>query len=201
MVENNTLFAVVCVLLVVVAGVLLYWCDVLPKANNDGFANSHQNHKYEDEYEPFENAQMQDEFVQMNEKEEEVVQNSSTPSAAEEATNEVSMSLDETAVSNTKATVPKDCFPKDQLTPQELLPADTNSTWAQVNPAGQANLGDQNFLTAGHHVGVNTVGQTLRNANLQLRSEPPNPQMKVSPWMQSTIEPDTNRRPMEISGC
>lgn len=200
MVENNTLFAVVCVLLVVVAGVLLYWCDFLPKANNDGFANSHQNHKYEDEYESFENAQMQDEDVQMNVNEE-VVQNSSTPSAAEEVTNEVSMSLDETAVSNTKATVPKDCFPKDQLTPQELLPADTNSTWAQVNPAGQGNLGDQNFLTAGHHVGVNTVGQTLRNANLQLRSEPPNPQMKVSPWMQSTIEPDTNRRPMEISGC
>lgn len=96
---------------------------------------------------------------------------------------------------------PKDCFPKDQLTPAELLPGDANSTWAQVNPAGQGELGDQNFLQAGHHVGVNTVGQTLRNSNLQLRSEPPNPQVKVSPWLQSTIEPDTNRKPMEIGGC
>lgn len=96
---------------------------------------------------------------------------------------------------------PKDCFPKDQLSPAELLPGDANSTWAQVNPAGQGSLGDQNFLNAGFHVGVNTVGQTLRNANLQLRSEPPNPQVKVSPWLQSTIEPDTNRRPMEIGGC
>ena len=96
---------------------------------------------------------------------------------------------------------PKDCYPKDQLSPAELLPGDANSTWAQVNPAGQGSLGDQNFLNAGFHTGVNTVGQTLRNANLQLRSEPPNPQVKVSPWLQSTIEPDTNRKPLEIGGC
>lgn len=96
---------------------------------------------------------------------------------------------------------PKDCFPKDQLSPGELLPGSANSKWAQSVPAGQGELGDQNFLTAGHHVGVNTVGQTLRNANRQLRSEPPNPQVKVSPWLQTTIETDTNRRPMEIGGC
>ena len=97
--------------------------------------------------------------------------------------------------------LPKDCYPKDQLTPSELLPGDANSKWSQVNPSGQGDLADQNFLNAGYHLGVNTVGQTLRNANLQLRSEPPNPQVKVSPWLQTTIEPDTNRRPMEIGGC
>jgi hypothetical protein len=57
-----------------------------------------------------------------------------------------------------------------------------------------------NFLTAGYHIGINTVGQTLRNANRQLRSEPLNPQVPVSPWLQTTIEPDTNRRPLEIGG-
>lgn len=98
-------------------------------------------------------------------------------------------------------TLPKDCFPKDQLSPSELLPGDANSTWAQVNPAGQGDLRDKNFLAAGQHVGINTVGQTLRNANMQLRSEPPNPQVKVAPWNQTTIEPDSNRRPMEIGGC
>jgi len=46
--------------------------------------------------------------------------------------------------------------------------------------------------------GVNTVGQSLQNANRQLRSEPPNPQVKVSPWLQSTIEPDTDRKSLEI---
>jgi len=97
---------------------------------------------------------------------------------------------------------PKDCFPKDKLTPEDLLPRDAaNSEWAQVNPAGQGDVENQNFLTAGHHVGINSVGSTLRNPNLQLRSEIPNPQKKVSPWLQSTIEPDLNRRPLEINGC
>lgn len=93
------------------------------------------------------------------------------------------------------------CYPKDQLTPDELLPNDTSSTWAQVNPEGQGNLKDKNFLQSGYHIGINTVGQTLRNANLQLRSEPPCPQVQVSPWLQSTIESDVNRKPFEIGGC
>ena len=96
----------------------------------------------------------------------------------------------------------KECFPKDKLTAEDLLPKDAaNSKWAQVNPAGQGDLKDQNFLNAGYHVGINTVGTSLRNPNLQLRSEPPNPHMKVSPWNQTTIESDLNRRPLEIGGC
>jgi hypothetical protein len=95
--------------------------------------------------------------------------------------------------------LPNDCYPKDVLSPEELLPKDVESVWAQSVPSGQGSLSDKNFLNAGFHVGVNTVGQSLRNANRQLRSEPANPQVKVSPWLQSTIEPDTNRRPLEIA--
>lgn len=85
-----------------------------------------------------------------------------------------------------------------ELMPEELLPKDINSKWAQANPSGQGMLADRNFLDAGHHVGVNTVGQTLRNANYNVRSEFPNPQLKVSPWLQSTIDPDVGRKPLEI---
>jgi hypothetical protein len=92
-------------------------------------------------------------------------------------------------------------FPKNTLTAEQLLPQDTNSTWNQVNPSGLGSLKDRNFLQSGFHIGINTVGQTLRNANLQLRSEPPCPQIRVSPWMTSTIEPDVSRRPFEIAGC
>jgi hypothetical protein len=94
---------------------------------------------------------------------------------------------------------PAGCYPRDQLTPSELLPRDTNSTWAQQNPMGTGSLKGKNFLSAGALIGVNTVGQSLRNANLQLRSEPPNPQVSVSVFNQSTIEPDLNRRDMEIN--
>ena len=95
-----------------------------------------------------------------------------------------------------------DCFPRDKNTVEDLLPKDAaNTTWAQVNPAGQGDVKDQNFLNAGFHVGMNTVGQTLRNANYQLRSEPPNPKMQVSPWNQSTIEYDSSRRVFEVGQC
>lgn len=96
--------------------------------------------------------------------------------------------------------LPAECYPKDVLTSADLLPRDANSKFAQVAPSGQGSLADKNFLTAGFHIGINTVGQSLRNANQQLRSDPPNPQVKVSPWNQTTIEADTNRRPLEIGG-
>ena len=94
---------------------------------------------------------------------------------------------------------PADCYPKDQINPQELLPNDPNSKWAQVNPMGQGDIAGKNYLSAGALIGVNTIGQSLRNANRQLRSDPPNPQVKVSIWNQTTIEPDINRRPLEIA--
>lgn len=99
--------------------------------------------------------------------------------------------------------IPTECFPKERrLTKEDLLPKDAaNSKWAQVNPAGQGDVKDQNFLTAGFHIGINTVGQSLRNANYQLRSEPPNPRAQVSPWNQTTIEYDTGRRNFEIGQC
>ena len=84
--------------------------------------------------------------------------------------------------------------------PGDLLPKDSNSDWAQINPSGKGELANINLLKAGHHIGIDTVGQTLRNANLQIRSEPPNPQISVGPWNQSTITPDFMRPPLEI-GC
>ena len=97
------------------------------------------------------------------------------------------------------ASTTSNCYPKNQLAPQELLPNDPNSKWAQVNPQGAGDIAGKNFLNAGALIGVNTVGQSLRNASWDLRSEPPNPQVNVSPWLNSTIEPDVNRRVLEIA--
>jgi hypothetical protein len=97
------------------------------------------------------------------------------------------------------AETPAGCYPRDQLTPGDLLPKDQNSVWAQQNPMGTGSLKGKNFLSAGALIGINTVGQSMRNANYQLRSEPPNPQVAVSVFNQSTIEPDTARRALEIS--
>ena len=80
----------------------------------------------------------------------------------------------------------------------DLLPQDNNSQWSQLQPAGAGELQGINLLSAGHHIGIDTIGQTLRNANLQIRSEPPNPQISVGPWNQSTISPDLMRVPLEL---
>jgi len=54
-----------------------------------------------------------------------------------------------------------------------------------------------NFLDATTRIGVDTVSSSLRNANYQIRSEPPNPRNNVSPWMNSTIDPDLERKALE----
>lgn len=94
------------------------------------------------------------------------------------------------------------CFATDkELTSADLLPNNEFAGWDEAHPADKGVLEDKNFLHAGHHIGINTIGQSLRNANYNLRSEPPNPQMQVSPWSQTTIGPDMSRRPMEIGSC
>ena len=83
--------------------------------------------------------------------------------------------------------------------PADLLPSDENSEWAKLNPSGQGDLNSYSSLPAGHHVGVNTVGQSLRNANYQLRSDPPIPRSQnTGPWNQTTIEGDNLRVPLEL---
>ena len=80
--------------------------------------------------------------------------------------------------------------------PKELLPSDSNNEWSNIMPNND--LKNVQMLSAGHHIGVNSVGSSLRNANLQLRSEPVIPQSNIGPWNNTTIEPDNLRRPMEI---
>ena len=94
--------------------------------------------------------------------------------------------------------LPSSCSQPSIQNPSDLLPKDSNSQWAQLNPAGKGELASVNLLKAGYHIGIDTIGQTLRNANLQIRSEPPNPQLSVGPWNQSTISPDFLRPPLEI---
>ena len=93
-----------------------------------------------------------------------------------------------------------DYFPQDRTTTEDLLPGKdaANSKWAQVNPAGQGDLMNVSLLNAGFHMGTNTQAQTMRNPNLQLRSEYPNPKAEVGPWNSSTIESDHDRRYFEL---
>jgi hypothetical protein len=70
-------------------------------------------------------------------------------------------------------------------------------------PEGFATIDAQNIqapdlLEAGHHIGLDTIGQSLRNANQQLRSDPVISKVDVGPWHNSTIEADITRVPLEL---
>ena len=82
--------------------------------------------------------------------------------------------------------------------PSDLLPRDTNNQWGSLNPSGSGDLLGQNLLSATFLTGIDTIGNTMKNANLQLRSEPANPQLNVGPWNQSTFAPDLMRTPLEL---
>ena len=108
--------------------------------------------------------------------------------------------LDSVAASSSSTIgLPPNCSGQANINPADLLPKDNNSSW-NLKPMGSGDFLGVNLLNAGYLIGVDTVGSSLRNANLQVRSEPPNPQLQVSPWMNTTIEPDPFRAPLEI-GC
>ena len=88
------------------------------------------------------------------------------------------------------------CNNQPVMDPKELLPSDSNNEWSNIMPNND--LKNVGMLNAGHHVGINTVGSSLRNANLQIRSEPVIPQTNIGPWNNTTIEADSLRRPLEI---
>jgi hypothetical protein len=56
------------------------------------------------------------------------------------------------------------------------------------------------LLQAGSLIGLDTIGQTLKNPNLQLRSDPIIVKQNVGPWNNSTYEADLGRVPLEL-GC
>jgi hypothetical protein len=82
----------------------------------------------------------------------------------------------------------------------DLLPAGSEADeWSKANPKGTGSLELKNFTEAAFHIGVDTQSNSLRNANLQLRSEPANPMKSVSIFNNTTIGPDPFRRPLEIN--
>lgn len=95
--------------------------------------------------------------------------------------------------------MPSSCSTPMITNPAELLPKDTNSQWAELNPSGKGELANVNLLRAGYNIGISTIGGSLRNANQQIRSDPVTPNLSnVSIWNQSTITPNFMQVPFEI---
>lgn len=207
MVEGNSYTLAIVIILGLVAIFLIYWFAIRNKSSSS-YVKQQENYTNEDENEeePSEGDDTIENFdVKMRGDEKRFSEAQNFPPESRRPMNGDLVGEGNQAQHSNNPAVQQlrqaACFPKEMLTPEELKPQDNSSLWAQVNPAGEGSLKGRSFLQAGHNIGINTVGQTMRNANLQIRSEPPCPQVSVSPWNQTTIEPDTARKPLEIGGC
>lgn len=83
------------------------------------------------------------------------------------------------------------------LNPQDLLPRDTNSEWAQ-NQNVSSGIGGLNFLDS-RSLSIGMQSQTLRNANQQLRADPVIPS-GPAPCFQTTITKNDTGVGLQV-GC
>lgn len=76
----------------------------------------------------------------------------------------------------------------------QYLPKEVNDEWFDTDfTKAKYNLNDDKMINTNRYIiGVNTVGQTLKNPSYDIRGTIPNPKYTVSPWMNSTYEPDNN---------
>lgn len=76
---------------------------------------------------------------------------------------------------------------------ENLLPQEKHPDWFEVieEPISVKN---RHLISLQQPIGINTIGQSLKNATRDLRAAPANPKMVVGPWLQSTIEPDYNTK-------
>lgn len=87
---------------------------------------------------------------------------------------------------------------KEVAHPTELLPKSDSNVLSKLNPMSNDAQVLPDMLGAGSMMG--TQSSTLRNANLQVRSDPAIAKVDVGPWSNSTIEADHMRVPLEL-GC
>jgi hypothetical protein len=86
----------------------------------------------------------------------------------------------------------------DNYNAKDFLPNQINDEWFETDfSLAKYQLNDDKLInTERYIIGINTVGQSLKNASYDIRGTIPNPKFVVSPWGNSTYEPDFNLKPL-----
>lgn len=81
---------------------------------------------------------------------------------------------------------------------KNYLPKEVNDEWFDTDFTQAKNKlnSDKLINTEKYVIGVDTIGQSLKNASYDLRGTIANPKFNVSPWNNSTYEPDYNIKPL-----
>ena len=86
----------------------------------------------------------------------------------------------------------------DNYNAKDFLPKEVNDEWFETDfSLAKYQLNDDKLInTEKYIIGINTVGESLKNASYDIRGTIPNPKFVVSPWNNSTYEPDFNLKPL-----
>jgi len=89
----------------------------------------------------------------------------------------------------------QDCEPEDLFDVDKYLPQEVNDSWFEVEPE-PISVKNRHLINITKPIGVNTIGSSKRIASHDLRAQYPNPKFVVSPFLNSSVEPDLNIKPL-----
>ena len=85
----------------------------------------------------------------------------------------------------------QNCEPEDLFDVDKYLPQEVNDDWFEVQPE-PISVKNRHLINITKPIGINTIGSSLKNASHDIRMAPMCPKMVVSPFLNSSIEPDIN---------
>jgi hypothetical protein len=85
----------------------------------------------------------------------------------------------------------------DKFNADAMLPKEKHKDWFD-DPYESTSVKNTHLINIYRPIGINTIQTTLKNANRQLRADPACPKYAISPFLNSSVEPDTNIRSQSL---
>lgn len=85
----------------------------------------------------------------------------------------------------------------DKFNAESLLPKEKHKDWFD-DPYESTSVKNTHLINIYRPIGVNTIQTSLKNPSWDIRGSPVVPKTVVSPFLNSSIEPDTNLRPQSL---
>lgn len=80
---------------------------------------------------------------------------------------------------------------------KDYLPKDVNTDWFDTDFSQAQHIDDTNLINPDRFIiGVNTVSASLKSPSWDIRGTIPNPKYSISPFNNSSYEPDYNLKPL-----
>lgn len=100
------------------------------------------------------------------------------------------------------ASLPNGYKPLSTVSAADLLPLDANDRWSKENNLSGLKMPD--LMSAEFMTGIDTIGQSLKHPNLQVRADPPIPRLSGNLWNNSDVDSDYVKAELDIGrseGC